>query len=206
MVCESTSWRRGVQPERRARYWCWPDQRVADPLCPLSVWIASAPEELARLEETRTADVFSASRAMAGTEWQSLIKTLLASPDVSCMRFQIRAMEQHRRGSILRGQFSRVGMPRRRRRPVSLACREHAALHPRRHLSGRSLSHPSQAGRLRQATLLRLQHTASQSVLNIQSGSLGWPLSPEPAPSSGNSVESVEQPASRSSRAVISST
>ncbi len=93
-------------------------------------------------------------------------------PTCPASRCQVRAMEQHRRGSILRGQFSRVGMPRRHRSPMSLACREHAALHPRRHLSGRSVSHPSQAGRLCQATLLRLQHTAPQSVLNIQSGSI----------------------------------
>ncbi len=41
------------------------------------------------------------------------------------------------------------------------------------------------------AALLRLQHTASQSVLNIQDM---LPLSPEPMRSSSGTVESIEQP------------
>ena len=55
---------------------------------------------------------------------------------------------------------------------MPLARREQPALHPRCHVPGGSVPYPSQSRRLRQATLLRLQHPASQSDFNVQSGSL----------------------------------
>ncbi len=86
-----------------------------------------------------------------------------------------------------------------RRSPASLACREHAALHPRPHLSERSLSHPSQAGRLCQATLLRLQHAASQSVLNLQSGSICCrSRRSQCAPQVGTQLRALNSPGPRS--------
>ena len=91
---------------------------------------------------------------------------------MSCIAMPDRALEQHRRGRLLCCQFPHIGAPCRHRNPMPLARREQPALHPRCHVPGGSVPYPSQSRRLRQATLLRLQHPASQSDFNVQSGSL----------------------------------
>ena len=124
--------------------------------------------------ETRTADVFSASRAMAGTEWQSLIKTLV--------RVTRRVLHRDAKSGLW---SSTAEVAYYVANSPASACRAAAAvrchwrventLHYTRDVTfqeDHSPNRQAQAGRLCQATLLRLQHTASQSVLNIQSGSI----------------------------------
>jgi len=50
--------------------------------------------------------------------------------------------------------------------------RKQPALHPRCHFPGGSVPYPPQPRHLRQAALLRLQHPASQSDFNLESGPL----------------------------------
>ena len=75
------------------------------------------------------------------------------------------------RDRIMRGKFSRVGRPRRRRRPVSRAYRAHDPLRQRRRLSGRSLSQAARAGRVRQVRLHHIPPHASHTELEIKCGS-----------------------------------
>ena len=93
-------------------------------------------------------------------------------PRCPASRYQDRLVEQFLRGRLLRRQLRRLGAPCRRGDPMPLTHREPAALHPRRHLPGRPIAHPSQSWCLRQAALLCLQHLASKPDLNVQSGSI----------------------------------
>jgi len=145
-------------------------------------------------QETRTADVFSTARAMAETEWGSLIERFVrVTRDVLHRSAKTGLWSSTSRSPIMwpiplhpRGSWQRYPRP--------LAHREHAALHPRCHFRGRSIPYPAQSGifaRLRSFAYNILQRnrtsTFSQERYAAALGGLD-------ACSSCASVESVEQP------------
>ena len=118
--------------------------------------------------------IFRAAAAVAGTEWQVTDQGHRPRhPTMSCI-----AMPGPGSGAAPpRSPTTLANSPiSARHAATAVRCHWHVensfALHPRCHVPGGSVSYPSQSRRLRQATLLRLQHPASQSDFNVQSGSL----------------------------------